>query len=89
MGLLYENAESNRSSNLKFSVFEIWKTFDCLLDLTWRTANFKIGDIAIFGLDLLHLTCKNMTNSFRLSCHTRWQPADDDVDPRVGTVNVL
>ena len=31
---------------------------------------------AIFGMDLLHTTVPNGTQSFRLSCDTRWQPLE-------------
>ena len=31
---------------------------------------------AIFGMDLLHTTLPNGTQSFRLSCDTRWQPVE-------------
>eukprot|EP00928_Gymnodinium_smaydae_P064664 TRINITY_DN47949_c0_g1_i1.p1 TRINITY_DN47949_c0_g1~~TRINITY_DN47949_c0_g1_i1.p1 ORF type:complete len:338 (-),score=25.56 TRINITY_DN47949_c0_g1_i1:17-1030(-) len=40
----------------------------------WRSADFAMGDVAIFGMDLLHTTVPNDSKSFRLSCDTRWQP---------------
>lgn len=43
----------------------------------WRSTNFEPGDVAVFAMDLLHTTVPNGTKSFRLSCDTRWQPADD------------
>eukprot|EP00927_Polykrikos_kofoidii_P063591 TRINITY_DN58439_c0_g1_i1.p1 TRINITY_DN58439_c0_g1~~TRINITY_DN58439_c0_g1_i1.p1 ORF type:complete len:343 (+),score=35.25 TRINITY_DN58439_c0_g1_i1:116-1144(+) len=45
----------------------------------WRSANFKEGDVAVFGMDMLHTTIPNETTCFRLSCDTRWQPADSPV----------
>ncbi|CAE7592366.1 unnamed protein product [Symbiodinium sp. CCMP2592] len=43
----------------------------------WRSSHFASGDVAIFGMDLLHSTVPNGTQSFRLSCDTRWQPLED------------
>lgn len=43
----------------------------------WRSSHFASGDVAIFGMDLLHTTVPNGTQSFRLSCDTRWQPLED------------
>jgi len=43
-----------------------------------------MGDIAIFGMDLLHSTVPNVSGTFRLSCDTRWQPKSDPP----GDVNV-
>merc|ERR1712098_795581 len=40
----------------------------------WRSTNFSAGDVALFGMDLLHTTIPNETQSFRISCDTRWQP---------------
>ncbi|CAK0866091.1 unnamed protein product [Prorocentrum cordatum] len=41
----------------------------------WHSTDFAAGDVAVFGMDLLHTTVPNTTRSFRLSCDTRWQPA--------------
>mmetsp|Transcript_28845 Transcript_28845/g.52705 ORF Transcript_28845/g.52705 Transcript_28845/m.52705 type:complete len:359 (+) Transcript_28845:56-1132(+) len=40
----------------------------------WQSVDFAAGDVAVFGMDLLHTTVPNQTHSFRLSCDTRWQP---------------
>lgn len=42
----------------------------------WESAHFAEGDVAIFGMDLLHSTLPNGSGAFRLSCDTRWQPLD-------------
>ncbi|CAE8718482.1 unnamed protein product [Polarella glacialis] len=44
---------------------------------SWRSADFAPGDVAVFGMDLLHTTVPNGTDSFRISCDTRWQPLGD------------
>ncbi|KAI8613321.1 hypothetical protein BC830DRAFT_1051637, partial [Chytriomyces sp. MP71] len=38
----------------------------------WLTMDFQMGDIAIFGLDLLHMTLNNATDRWRISIETRW-----------------
>eukprot|EP00435_Cladocopium_sp_Y103_P003143 s1091_g1.t1 len=45
-------------------------------DCRWESAHFAEGDVAIFGMDLLHSTLPNGSSAFRLSCDTRWQPLD-------------
>jgi len=52
----------------------------------WRSADFAPGDVAFFGMDLLHTTVPNGSGSFRLSCDTRWQSADipTHAGPNVG-----
>ena len=56
--------------------------------LLWCTTDFNVGDIAIFGLNLIHQTLRNDTNCFRISCDTRWQPQCQDIDPRVVKLGV-
>ena len=46
----------------------------------WCTTDFKAGDVAIFGLKLIHQTLRNDTNCFRISCDTRWQPLCQPLD---------
>lgn len=48
----------------------------------WVTENFQAGDIVIFGLYTLHASTVNMTNRFRLSCDTRFQPLNENIDER-------
>lgn len=48
----------------------------------WKTANFEMGDVVIFGMYTLHASTTNTTNRFRLSCDVRFQPAADPVDDR-------
>ncbi|CAK9008425.1 unnamed protein product [Durusdinium trenchii] len=47
----------------------------------WESTHFDAGDVAVFGMDLLHTTLPNGQNSFRLSCDTRWQPLDAPPPP--------
>merc|ERR1719491_2321487 len=49
----------------------------------WCTADFEVGDVAIFGLNLVHQTLRNETHCFRLSCDTRWQPICQRIDHRL------
>ncbi|KAJ3031029.1 UNVERIFIED_CONTAM: hypothetical protein HDU68_006867 [Siphonaria sp. JEL0065] len=49
--------------------------------IEWVTRDFEMGDVVIFGLDLLHMTLNNVTNSWRVSCETRWQPTGDAYPP--------
>ncbi|MBV7333144.1 phytanoyl-CoA dioxygenase family protein [Chloroflexi bacterium TSY] len=48
----------------------------------WQTAEFQMGDVLIFGMFTMHGSLSNMTNRFRLSTDTRYQPADEAVDER-------
>lgn len=50
----------------------------------WRTADFIAGDVVVLGLDVVHMTAPNLTRQVRISCDTRWQPADDERDSRAG-----
>ena len=47
------------------------------------TTDFKAGDIAIFGLDLIHQTLRNDSDCYRISCDTRWQPLCQPLDHRL------
>ncbi|KAJ3251868.1 hypothetical protein HDU77_005614 [Chytriomyces hyalinus] len=49
--------------------------------INWVSMDFEMGDIAIFGLDLLHMTVNNVTDQWRVSCETRWQPTGDPYPP--------
>jgi len=48
----------------------------------WRTTNFRAGDVLIFDMWTMHMSTTNITEKVRLSCDTRWQRADELVDPR-------
>ena len=50
----------------------------------WVTTTFRPGDVCVLGLDTLHMTGPNTLNNLRISCDTRWQPASDPADPRLG-----
>jgi len=52
-------------------------------DINWVTTSFRAGDVCVLNLDLLHMSTTNTTNKYRLSCDTRWQPAKDEIDPRL------
>lgn len=41
-------------------------------NLTWVSADFQEGDICIIDVDVMHITATNLTNTWRLSCDTRW-----------------
>jgi hypothetical protein len=49
----------------------------------WRTTGeFRAGDVLIFGMWTMHGSLKNQTDKWRISCDTRFQPADEPVDER-------
>ena len=48
----------------------------------WATTTFEMGDVVILSMHILHASLTNMTNRFRLSCDTRYQPARDAMDSR-------
>jgi len=48
----------------------------------WVTSDMAMGDVVIFGIKTLHMSTTNTTDRFRISCDTRWQPADHAVDER-------
>ena len=49
----------------------------------WYSADFRAGDVLVFGMDVLHGSLDNRTeDTVRLSCDTRYQPAAEPVDPR-------
>ena len=51
-------------------------------DAHWHTSEFKMGDVVIFGMNLLHSSTTNTTNRFRLSADIRFQPAGHKIDER-------
>jgi len=48
----------------------------------WLSEDFKIGDVLIFGPELLHAILDDQTSEFRLSVDTRFQPASEPMEPR-------
>ena len=48
----------------------------------WQTANFRQGDVLIFGMFTMHASLDNTTNRFRLTTDTRYQPANEPGDDR-------
>jgi ectoine hydroxylase-related dioxygenase (phytanoyl-CoA dioxygenase family) len=48
----------------------------------WLTTEFRMGDAIIFGMFTMHGSLNNVSRRFRLSCDTRYQRADEPVDPR-------
>lgn len=37
----------------------------------------------LVGMEVVHMTACNVSGRIRLSCDTRWQPAEDARDPRL------
>jgi ectoine hydroxylase-related dioxygenase (phytanoyl-CoA dioxygenase family) len=48
----------------------------------WRTAEFRAGDVLIFGMFTMHGSLNNTSNRFRISSDTRYQLKDEPVDDR-------
>ena len=48
----------------------------------WQTSDFKMGDVLIFTMFTMHASIRNLTNRYRLSCDTRFQPASEPLDER-------
>eukprot|EP01060_Flectonema_neradi_P014024 TRINITY_DN20746_c0_g1_i1.p1 TRINITY_DN20746_c0_g1~~TRINITY_DN20746_c0_g1_i1.p1 ORF type:complete len:352 (+),score=69.04 TRINITY_DN20746_c0_g1_i1:58-1056(+) len=56
----------------------------------WTCTDYSAGDIIIFGMHTLHMSTTNVTDKVRLSCDSRWQPSDDQKDPRyVGNMDEI
>ena len=49
---------------------------------TWQTADFEAGDVIIFSMYTMHTSTRNMSDRWRISCDSRFQPAEDAVDER-------
>ncbi len=49
---------------------------------TWKSANFRVGDVLIFPITTLHCGLQNHTDRYRMSADARFQPADEPVDER-------
>lgn len=49
----------------------------------WLTSpEFRMGDVLIFGMTLVHGSLDNQTDLIRLSVDNRYQPANEPIDPR-------
>jgi hypothetical protein len=48
----------------------------------WLTADFRVGDVLVFGMDTIHASLDNQTSSLRISCDSRYQLASEPVDER-------
>lgn len=48
----------------------------------WLTTDFQAGDVLVFTMFTLHMSTANLTNRWRLTSDTRFQPADEPVDER-------
>ncbi len=46
------------------------------------TANFQPGDVVIFGLHTMHSSAPNLSDRYRVSIDTRYQPVAEPVDER-------
>jgi hypothetical protein len=49
----------------------------------WVTADFGAGDVAVLRLDVLHMSCRNVSAVVRTSADTRWQAAAAPRDARL------
>lgn len=49
----------------------------------WLTADtFQLGDVLIFGMEMIHASLDNQTNQLRLSSDSRYQRASEPIDER-------
>lgn len=48
----------------------------------WLSAEYRQGDILIFGMTTVHASLDNQTPCFRISTDSRYQPASEPVDER-------
>ncbi len=48
----------------------------------WLSAEYRMGDILIFGMRTIHASLDNQTHFYRFSTDTRYQPASEPIDPR-------
>mmetsp|Transcript_30043 Transcript_30043/g.41875 ORF Transcript_30043/g.41875 Transcript_30043/m.41875 type:complete len:368 (-) Transcript_30043:320-1423(-) len=47
----------------------------------WVSTDFKAGDVAIVSLNTVHMSTTNTSKFWRISCDTRWQPANEPKNP--------
>ncbi len=48
----------------------------------WLSAEYRMGDLLIFGMTTVHASLDNQTRYFRFSTDTRYQPASEPIDER-------
>ncbi len=48
----------------------------------WQTAEFRMGDVLIFGMFTMHGSLTNASDRYRLTTDTRYQRADEPIDER-------
>lgn len=48
----------------------------------WATTEFRAGDAMIFGMYTMHASLTNVSDRYRLSCDTRYQPKAEPADER-------
>jgi hypothetical protein len=48
----------------------------------WQAAEYQAGDVLIFGMYTMLMSIINLTDRWRISCDTRFQPANLPVDER-------
>jgi len=48
----------------------------------WLSAEYRMGDVLIFGMRTVHASLDNQTHFFRFSTDTRYQPASEPIDGR-------
>ncbi|KAJ3214398.1 hypothetical protein HK099_006890 [Clydaea vesicula] len=58
-----------------------WLDESELEGVTFVSHDFKMGDVVVLTLDVLHKTLSNNLKEKRISCDTRWQPINDKYPP--------
>jgi hypothetical protein len=48
----------------------------------WLSAEYRMGDLLMFGMHTVHASLDNQTHFFRFSTDTRYQPASEPIDER-------
>jgi ectoine hydroxylase-related dioxygenase (phytanoyl-CoA dioxygenase family) len=48
----------------------------------WLSAEYRMGDVLIFGMHTIHASFDNQSPYYRFSTDTRYQPASDPIDGR-------
>ena len=72
--------DSSRKAQVAADFGEFVAARNCRL----LTADFRAGDVCVFGMLTLHGSLDNHSTAgrVRLSCDVRYQPADEPIDPR-------
>jgi hypothetical protein len=88
-----DNYCENRAEAVKIKAGEIpWKWGGILsnnprslrehLGGRWLSAEYRMGDLLMFGMRTVHASLDNQTHFFRFSTDTRYQPASEPIDDR-------